>query len=188
MQNQNWRMFNRAIAVATVTVLVASFTTLAAAQRLSGEERSAVFASAPRIQTSVKGVSVVAGPPKGFNALTATNRELLSYGLPQRPDKALDEKAYEHWEKGMMALQACSQRVQVQGKSTSPASQACQPNDVTAKPYSSRSMASSGAPTANVDAQGVECKDLFHRSRVGVERAGFEPSLRKHPLRGRSVV
>ncbi|HEY4840495.1 MAG TPA: G1 family glutamic endopeptidase [Terriglobales bacterium] len=151
MQNQNWRMFNRAIAVATVTVLVASFTTLAAAQRLSGEERSAVFASAPRIQTSVKGVSVVAGPPKGFNALTASNRELLSYGLPQRPDKALDEKAYEHWEKGMMALQACSQRVQVQGKSTSPASQACQATDVTAKPYSSRSMASSGAPTANVD-------------------------------------
>jgi kumamolisin len=38
MQNQNWRFLNRAIVVATVTLLVVSFTTFAGAQKVAGYE------------------------------------------------------------------------------------------------------------------------------------------------------
>jgi hypothetical protein len=146
MQNQNWRFFSRVVAIATMTVMAASLTTLGMAQRISAEERTAIFASAPRIQTSVKGVTAIAGTPKDFNPLTATNRELFSYGLPQRPDKATDAKAYELWEKGMSALKACYQKVQQPGRTTSPSNQVCHATDVHATPYSSRPMQPINAP------------------------------------------
>jgi len=151
MQTQNWQ---RILAVATVTVLIVSFTTLAVAQRVSSEDRNAIFAAAPRIQTSVKGVTVIAGPPKGFNPLTATNRELLSYGLPQAPDKTVEEGAYRQWAKAMSALQACNERSQAQGRTTSSASasNSCQATDVTARPFSSTNARSSGkSVTSNAD-------------------------------------
>jgi|HubBroStandDraft_1064217.scaffolds.fasta_scaffold00831_19 hypothetical protein len=152
MQNKNWRFVNGTIAIAAVTLLFVSFTTLAVAQRISGEERSAIFAAAPRIQTSVKGVTAIASPPKDFNPFTATNRELLSYGLPQAPDKTADPKAYEHWQKAMLAVQSCNQHAQ-QGSSTSAAAhQACHATDVKAQPYSSVNARSAGkAATANAD-------------------------------------
>jgi len=151
MENQNWRCLSGVVALATVTLLVVSFTTLAVAQRIAGEDRNAIFATAPRIQTSVKGVTALAGPPKDFNPLTATNRELLSYGLPQAPDKTVDAKAYEHWQRGMSALQGCYQRAQQQGRTTSPSAQACSATDVTAKPYTSRNAQPAGASGANAD-------------------------------------
>jgi hypothetical protein len=154
MQNFNWRCLSRAIAMATVTVSVASFTTLAVAQREDASTVRALFAAAPRVSTSVKGVTVFAAPPQGFNPLTATNRELLSYGLPQRPDQSVEAKAYDHWARGMAALQACNQRAQeaVKGPSTSTAAQACHASDVTALPYSSLPMVPGNRPaTANVD-------------------------------------
>jgi Peptidase A4 family len=129
MQNQNWRFLSRVIAVTTVTALFVSVTSLALAQRIGGEERNAIFASAPRVPTSVKGVTVFAAPPKGFNPLTATNRELLTYGLPQRPDQIANAKAYQHWEKAMLALQTRA-------------------IDVQAKPYSSREMMPAPSPAA----------------------------------------
>ncbi|HEY6338981.1 MAG TPA: G1 family glutamic endopeptidase [Candidatus Sulfotelmatobacter sp.] len=120
------------VLVALAVVAAMSFTTLAAAQRVSTDERTALFASAPRVQTKVPGVTVFAAPPKGFNPLAATNRELLSYGLPQPPDKTVDALGYQHWARAMAAL-----------KTT--------PNDVKALPYSSTNMRSSGsAPTANI--------------------------------------
>ena len=67
----------QATVVAIVTLLVLSFATVAAAQRISSQERSAIFAGTPRLQTSVKGVTVLAAPSKNFDPLTATNRELL---------------------------------------------------------------------------------------------------------------
>jgi hypothetical protein len=152
MQNQNWRFLSRVVAIATVTVLVLSFTTLAVAQRIGAEERNAIFAGAPRVSTSVKGVTAFAAPPEGFNFLTATNRELLTYGLPQRPDKTADAKAYEHWEKGMSALQACNQHAQQKGPSTSTSAQVCHATDVKALPYSSHAMVPAGPPApANAD-------------------------------------
>jgi hypothetical protein len=148
MQKQNGQFLRRVIAVATVTVLVVSFTTLAAAQR---EDAHAILAAAPKINTSIEGVHAFSAPPNGFNPLTATNRELLTYGLPQAPDKTANAKGYEQWEKAMLAVQACNQHSQQQGASTSAAAQACHANDVQAKPYTSRNAHSAGAETANVD-------------------------------------
>jgi len=121
------------IIVALVVVAAMGFTSLAEAQRISGEERDAIFASAPKIATSVPGASLFQAPPKGFNPLTATNRELLSYGLPQAPDKDADPMGYQHWERAMLALKTYA-------------------TDAKAKPYSSVNARSTGAgATANVD-------------------------------------
>src|ERR1039458_2701477 len=85
MQNQNWRLFNRVIMAAAVTLLVVSFSTFAAAQ--GGDAVHAMYAAAPKEATNIKGVSIIADRPKGFNPLTATSQELGRYGLPPRPDQ-----------------------------------------------------------------------------------------------------
>ncbi len=126
MEKQNTRFLNQLIAAIATTALVVSFSIFAVAQR---EDAAAIFATAPRVQTSVKGVTTFAAPPKGFNPLTATNVELLTHGLPQRPDKAANPKAYEHWERGMLALKI-------------------RPTDVKAMPFSSHTMAPAGPPAA----------------------------------------
>ena len=125
MQEHSWRL-NQVIAVTIAIACVMGLSTLALAQR---EDVHAVFATAPRVQTSVHGVTTFAAPPKDFNPLSATNRELLTYGLPQRPDKASDPKAYAIWERGMLALKT-------------------RPSDVKATPYSSHTMVPVGEPTA----------------------------------------
>jgi hypothetical protein len=146
MQNQNWQ---KVLAVATVTVLIVSFTTLAVAQRLSSDDRRAIFAAAPRVQTSVKGVTAIAGAPKGFDPLTATNRELLSYGLPQRPDQTVDAKAYGIWERAMLAVKPVAGVAAGAGHTSSNPMTA---TDVKAQPYTSREMMpAKSAPKSNVD-------------------------------------
>jgi len=126
------------VIIALAVVVAMSFTTLAVAQRVSSEERNAIFASASKINTGVPGVQAFAAPPKSFNPLTATNRELLNYGLPQRPDQAADPKAYQHWEKAMLAIKTHG-------------------TDVKAQPYSSVSMrpAGNGQAAGTPDASGV---------------------------------
>ncbi len=133
----------------TILMLVVSFSTLAMAQRISGEERNAIFASASRVQTSVKGVTAFAAPPKDFDPLTATNRELLSYGLPQAPDKTVDAKAYEVWERAMLAVKPSAAAAGAGHTSSNPMTA----TDVKAQPYSSRGMVPTPgtAATANVD-------------------------------------
>jgi len=149
MQTQNLRFFSKLAAVATMTASVVSFTTLAVAQR---EDAHAILAAAPKINTSVQGVHAFPAPPSGFNPLTATNRELLTYGLPQAPDKAANAKGYEQWEKAMLAIQACSQGKQHSAASTSGQPQACHAVDVKAKPYSSVNAKPTGLPeAANAD-------------------------------------
>jgi hypothetical protein len=149
MQKQNGQVLNGVIAVTIATLLVVSLSTFAAAQR---EDAGAILAAAPKISTSVQGVHAFPAPPNGFNPLTATNRELLTYGLPQRPDQTADAKAYEHWDKAMSALQSCYQPAQLQGRSTSTTAQVCHATDVKAQPYSSRNMELSGqSAKANVD-------------------------------------
>lgn len=132
MQNQSCGIFSKVVAVSATALLMVSFTSLAMGQRISGEDRDAIFASAPHQATSVKGVSVFQAAPKGFDPLKASNVELLTHGLPQRPDKTVDAKAYSQWERGMMALKT---RV----------------TDVAAQPITSREMMSSGEPIENVD-------------------------------------
>jgi len=88
--------------IAAAVVLVMGFTTLAVAQ--DRDEIRAIFDSAPKVATSVGGVQIFAGPPKGFNPMTASGRELAQYGLPQRPDQAADPKGFAVWQRGMLAL------------------------------------------------------------------------------------
>jgi hypothetical protein len=146
MQNQNWQ---KLLTVATVTVLIVSFTTLAVAQRVSSEDRRAIFAASSRVQTSVNGVTAIAGPPKGFDPLTATNRELLTYGLPQRPDKTVDAKAYQIWERAMLAVKPAAGVAAGTGHTSSNPMTA---TDVKAKPFTSREMMpAKSAATSNVD-------------------------------------
>ncbi|MGA2355932.1 MAG: G1 family glutamic endopeptidase [Terriglobales bacterium] len=131
MQNQNWQ---KLLAVATVTVLIVSFTTLAVAQRVSSEDRNSIFASAAKDATNIKGVSFFAAPPKSFDPLKASNRELLGYGLPQRPD-ASDVKATAKWERMIVA-----------------AKHRADPSKGVVKPFSSREMMpSKAAATSDVD-------------------------------------
>jgi len=80
---------------------VASFATLAKAQ--DSGDLQAIFDSAAKEATNVNGVRVFAGPPKGFDPLKATDRELASYGLPQRPDKTTEPRIYQNWERAMQA-------------------------------------------------------------------------------------
>ncbi len=102
MQNQNWRLFNRVIVVAAVTLLVVSFSTFAATQ--GGDAVHAMYAAAPKEATNIKGVSIIADRPKGFNPLTATSQELGRYGLPPRPDQQANPKGYANWARAMQAL------------------------------------------------------------------------------------
>ena len=95
------------------------------------EDANSILATAPKINTSVQGVHAFPAPPKSFNPLTATNRELLTYGLPQRPDGS-DEKSLLHWQKAMQALKTHAV-------------------DVKAQPYSSTSMQAGAAVNSNVD-------------------------------------
>jgi Peptidase A4 family len=166
VQNRNWRTWNRAF-VAAATVVVVGFSTLASAQR---EDAHAIFAAAPKINTSVEGVHAFPAPPAGFNYLTASNRELLTYGLPQRPDARADTKSIEHWEKAMSALQACSQHANTQGPSTSKAAQVCHAADVKAKPYSSVNMK---APATDVkaNADGTTAYNSFNWSGIAQTNA-----------------
>ena len=85
----------------TVTLLFAS-ASLAVAQ--DAETIRAIFASAPKTPTSVPGVSIFAGPPKGFNALAASGEDLAKYGLPQRPNQQTEPERYARWERAMTAL------------------------------------------------------------------------------------
>jgi hypothetical protein len=135
MQNQNWRFSNQVVVAVAATAVILSLSALSMAQRVSSDERTAIFAAAKTVPTSVKGVSAFAAAPKGFNPLTATNRELLSYGLPQAPDKDNDAKAYQHWTKAMLALKTRAV-------------------DVKAQPYSSTTMRP-GAAAAKPDVDGT---------------------------------
>jgi hypothetical protein len=143
MQKQSWQFLNRVLAATAAGALVMSFSSVAMAQR---EDAHAVLDAATKISTSVKGVHAFPTPAKGFNALTASNRELLNYGLPQRPDKASDAKSYEHWEKAMLALKTHA-------------------TDVKAKPYSSVNMKSAGL-SEKQDASGTTAYNSFNWSGI----------------------
>ena len=101
MQTKDTQFLNGTLAIAIVALLAVSFTTLATAQ--SRGDVQAIFDSAAKEVTNIDGVRIFAAPPKGFDPLKASNQELAAYGLPQRPDKATEAKAYELWERGMLA-------------------------------------------------------------------------------------
>jgi hypothetical protein len=122
-------MTKHAIGSFVMTLAIMSFTTLAVAQRV---DANAILTAAPKIATSVGGVYAFPAPPKGFNPLTASNAQLLTYGLPERPDQAADARGYAVWERSMLALKIHA-------------------TDVQATPYSSMNAILTGPPTTNVD-------------------------------------
>jgi len=92
---------SRFVVIALALVALVSFTTLAVAE---GADRQAAFDSAAKTAAGVGGTHVFAAIPKGFNPLTASNRELWQYGLPDAPDKATNPRAYATWQRSMLAL------------------------------------------------------------------------------------
>jgi len=71
---------------------------LAAAQN---EAVSAIYQSAASIPTNVAGIRTYAEPPAGFNALTASDLTLASYGIPPHPDRTSDPAGYAKWARVM---------------------------------------------------------------------------------------
>jgi len=124
------------------TLAIMSFTTLAVAQRV---DVNAILTAAPKIATSVDGVYAFPAPPKGFNPLTADDAQLLTYGLPERPDQATDASGYSVWQRSMLALKIHA-------------------TDVRATPYSSTNAIRTGTPTANVD--GTTSQNLLNWSGI----------------------
>jgi hypothetical protein len=163
MKNRNWRFLTRAIAATTMTLSLVSFSTLATAQR---EDAHAILATAPKINTSVEGVHAFPDLPSGFNLLTASNRELLTYGLPQRPDKDTDAKGLAHWEKAMAAIQSCTQHSQQSVASTSATSKACHGTDVRALPYSSRNAQPVAGGGEKPNADGTSAVSFYNWSGI----------------------
>src|ERR1700678_2993566 len=82
------------------TLAIMSFTTLAVAQRV---DVNAILTAAPKIATSVDGVYAFPAPPKGFNPLTADDAQLLTYGLPERPDQTTAASGYSVSQRSMPA-------------------------------------------------------------------------------------
>ncbi|MGO9402676.1 MAG: G1 family glutamic endopeptidase [Terriglobales bacterium] len=88
------------VVTVTILMLVVSLASLALAE---SDDLRAVRASAAMEDTNVKGVRIAVGPPAGFDALKATDRELAMYGLPPRPDQASAPKEFMLWQRAMGA-------------------------------------------------------------------------------------
>jgi hypothetical protein len=123
MQTQNGQLWIRGtITMAAITLVIGL--SAAAAQT---EDANTIFASAPKVATSVDGIRLFMEPPKGFNPLNATNVELLTYGLPQRPDQVVDPAGYKVWERAMLSIKT-------------------HVTNVKTTPFTSRIMTPAGAP------------------------------------------
>jgi Peptidase A4 family len=143
MHSQNRQVLTRVVAVMATLIFIAGLSALAAAQ---AEDVAAIFAAAPKENTNIDGVRIFSGPPQGFNPLTATNRDLATYGLPQRPDKETDARGYRMWERGMLAAKTrASARLEEQPFSNS---------EITNREISNREM-TSGRQTS-VQGQALE--------------------------------
>jgi len=83
--------------IATLCVLTLVFAAASVAVAQDAETIRAIFESAPKEPTNIRGVSIFQGPPKGFNALNASGEELARYGLPQRPNQLTEPEHYAKW-------------------------------------------------------------------------------------------
>jgi Peptidase A4 family len=59
--------------------------------------------AANRIATNLAGVTTSIAPPRGFDALQASDRDLANYGFPPRPDVNAHPTAYARWSKALTA-------------------------------------------------------------------------------------
>lgn len=64
---------------------------------------SAAESLAHIIPTNLAGVTAAANPPEWFNPLTASDEEVITFGLPPRPDATAHPEAYKSWQRAMAA-------------------------------------------------------------------------------------
>ncbi|MGD0414031.1 MAG: G1 family glutamic endopeptidase [Terriglobales bacterium] len=91
---------SKAIAVATLTVLVVSLSTFVAAEN---DAARAIYDQSATVKTNIDGIRAFPAPPAGFNAISASDEALAGYGFPPRPDKQTDAAGYAKWAKAMTA-------------------------------------------------------------------------------------
>jgi Peptidase A4 family len=85
-------------AVAAAVVMLSGFGTFAAAQ---SEAARAIYDSSAALPTNMAGIRTFSAPPANFNALTASEEALATYGFPPRPDKNTDPSGFAKWTKAM---------------------------------------------------------------------------------------
>jgi hypothetical protein len=74
--------------------------TVAAAQ---SDSLGALYVSAANVPTGISGVHTFPAPPQGFNPVSASDAERITYGFPPRPDQQADPDHYAMWERAMLA-------------------------------------------------------------------------------------
>lgn len=80
--------------------LLISLSTAATAQ---SDAVGALYAAAATVPTNISGIYTFPEPPQGFNPVTASDAQLITYGFPPRPDKQADPDHYALWERAMLA-------------------------------------------------------------------------------------
>jgi hypothetical protein len=68
-----------------------------------GQTEAGSQRAANRIATNLAAVTTSIAPPRGFDALQASDRDLANYGFPPRPDVNAHPKAYARWSKALTA-------------------------------------------------------------------------------------
>jgi Peptidase A4 family len=62
---------------------------------------ASLYRSSATISTNIEGIRTYPAPPANFSALAATDETLAMYGLPPRPDRDADPRAYAAWQRAM---------------------------------------------------------------------------------------
>lgn len=105
---------------ATLCLLSLLFVVAAVAAAQSDAIHAGV-ASAPKIATSVPGVTVFSGPPAGFNPLTASTEDLARYGFPRQPNQQNDPIGYRQWVRTVTSMKTRATDVRAEKWHSSPA-------------------------------------------------------------------
>jgi hypothetical protein len=99
-QKEQIRMSNPCLMAMTILLLNAIFAVCAFAQTDAVDR---ILLNAGSVPTNVTTVHMYPDPPQGFNPLTATDEELVSYGFPRRPVQQASPDHYALWERAMQA-------------------------------------------------------------------------------------
>jgi hypothetical protein len=68
-----------------------------------GQTEADAQRAANRIATNLSGVTTSITPPRGFDPLQASDRDLADFGFPPRPDVNANPKAHARWSKALTA-------------------------------------------------------------------------------------
>jgi hypothetical protein len=65
------------------------------------EAARAIYEESGNVPTNIEGVRTFPAPPRDFDAVSASDETLASYGLPPRPDRTADPGGYRSWVEAM---------------------------------------------------------------------------------------